>query len=59
MTSKNTTVSKKTTVELTNKEIKMIKNALNYYGDKLADTQGYSAGEKYWDLMEKFNTIKE
>ena len=53
MTSKNTTVSKKTTVELTNKEIEMIKKALNYYGDKLADTLGYSAGEKYWDLMEK------
>lgn len=49
----------KTEVKLTNKEIRMIKEALNYYGDKLADTRGFSAGEKYWDLMEKFNTIKE
>ena len=49
----------KTTVELTNKEKEMIKKALNYYGVKLVDTQGYSEGEKYWDLMNKFNTIKE
>lgn len=46
-------------VELTKKEIKMIKEALNYYGDEVADRQGYSSGEKYWDLMEKFNIIKE
>ena len=46
-------------VELTKKEIRMIKEALNYYGDEVADRQGYSSGEKYWDLMEKFNTIKE
>ena len=41
-------------VELTNEEVKMIANALSYYGDKIADTQGYSAGEKYWNLITKF-----
>ena len=46
----------KMTVELTSKEIRMIKDALDYYGDMVADTKGYSSGEKYWDLMEKFNT---
>lgn len=53
---KGKTTTKKTTVELTNKELAMIKESLNYYGDKLADTRGFSAGEKYWDLMEKFNS---
>lgn len=43
----------KITVELTSKEIKMIKEALDYYGDELADSQGYSVGEKYWVLKEK------
>lgn len=51
--------NKKITIELTNKEKEMIKKALNYYGDKLADTQGYSSGEPYWDLINKIDTIKE
>ena len=46
-------------VELTKKEAEMIKKALDYYGDKVADRKGYSHGEIYWDLMEKFNTEKE
>lgn len=42
------------TVKLTDEEKEMIKKALNYYGIRLADTQGYSAGEPYWDLMNRF-----
>lgn len=48
---------KKKTVELTNTEIKMITDALNYYGDEVADNQGYSSGERYWDLMNKLKEI--
>lgn len=50
----NTKTNTKVTVELTKKEIRMIKDALDYYGDMVADTKGYSSGEKYWDLMNKF-----
>lgn len=50
----NTKTNTKVTVELTKKEIRMIKDALDYYGGMVADTKGYSSGEKYWDLMNKF-----
>lgn len=40
--------------ELTDEEKEMIKKALNYYGDRLANTHGYSSGEPYWDLMNRF-----
>ena len=40
--------------ELTDDEKEMIKKALNYYGTRLADTEGYSSGEPYWDLMNRF-----
>ena len=43
------------TKELTNKEKQMIYKALNYYGDFLANKIGYSTGEEYWNLMQKFN----
>ena len=43
-------------VELTAKEQSMIRAALDYYGDSLADSEGYSSGEKYWDLKEKLDT---
>ena len=36
-------------------EIDLIKKALNYYGDKIADSQGYSNGEPYWDLIAKID----
>lgn len=42
------------TPKLTTIEKDMIKSALIYFGDKLADAQGYSEGEKYWDLAKKF-----
>lgn len=41
--------------ELTKEEKEMIKKALNYYGIRLADTEGYSSGEPYWDLMNRFS----
>lgn len=40
-------------LRLTSKEKEMINKALDYYGDKLADSQGYSSGEKYWNLANK------
>lgn len=40
--------------ELTDEEKEMIKKALDYYGNRLADTEGYSSGEQYWDLMNRF-----
>lgn len=45
--------------KLTRKEKKMVKKALDYYGDILADTIGYSAGEKYWDLINKFQNKRK
>lgn len=53
---KGKTTTKKITIELTDKELAMIKESLNYYGDRVADTKGYGSGEKYWDLVEKLNS---
>lgn len=47
-------VSKVDSDELTGEEKEMIKKALNYYGNRLADTEGYSSGEPYWNLMSRF-----
>ena len=44
-------------ISLTLSEAKLIAGALNYAGDKAADVNGYSAGEKYWDLCTKFQRI--
>ena len=44
-------------ITLTLSEAKLIAGALNYVGDKAADANGYSAGEKYWDLCTKFQKI--
>lgn len=38
---------------LTEEEKKLILTALNHFGDYVAERQGYSSGEKYWDLAEK------
>lgn len=46
-------------VELTNKEIMLVREALDCYGDEVADSQGYTSGEKYWNLMHKFSTDKK
>lgn len=45
---------KKITVSVTISEAKCIAEALNYFGDKIADSRGYSAGEKYWDISDKY-----
>ena len=44
-----------TSIPLTDKEKEMINHALNAYGCKLADSQGYNAAEPYWNLMHKFS----
>lgn len=48
-------IANEVTVTLTVEEMQMIKEALNHYGDRKADTHGYSLGEPYWDLMNKLN----
>lgn len=45
-------------VALTKDEIELIKKSLNEMGDRLADREGYSSGEKCWDLKEKLETIE-
>lgn len=42
-------------VELTDEEITLIKNSLDFYGVRMAETVGYSAGEVYWDLMNEID----
>lgn len=45
-------------LQLSAKEVDMICESLNYYGDKVADSVGYSSGEKYWDLMNRIKCNK-
>lgn len=49
-----TTSTEKYMYEITDEERTLIKQALDFYGDYIADRVGYSSGEKYWDLMNKF-----
>lgn len=44
-------------IQLTTEEKGLIAKALDFAGDRVADTQGYSAGEKFWELKEKFKPI--
>ena len=46
-------------VILTRDEIKNIKEALDVMGDRLADREGYSSGEAYWDLKEKLEAYSD
>lgn len=46
-------------LQLTAEEKGLIAKALDAMGDKVADTQGYSSGEPYWDLKEKFEVKRE
>lgn len=39
-------------IELTKNEMEMLFKALDFYGDKVADSQGYSSAEPYWDLKD-------
>ncbi len=43
-------------LQLSVKEKELVVKALDAMGDRVADTEGYSSGEKYWDLKEKFET---
>lgn len=45
-------------VILTKDEIDKLIHALDAMGDRMADREGYSAGEKYWDLKEKLEQIE-
>lgn len=38
-------------------KIKMIVKALEYYGNRKADTEGYSSGEKYWDIAREISDL--
>ena len=40
-------------VKLSKEEVNLIVNALDKYGDIVADRIGYSSGEKYWDIKDK------
>lgn len=44
-------------VSLSHDELNLIVKALDAVGDRLADKKGYSAGEKYWDLKEKLESV--
>ena len=46
-------------VPLTKEEITLIKKSLDLTGDRLADREGYSSGEKYWDLKQKFEAFEK
>jgi len=46
-------------VDLTIQELDMIKKSLDVMGDQMADREGYSAGEEYWDLKEKLSSYKK
>lgn len=47
------------TVELSKEEITMIAGSLDYFGDKIADCEGYSKGLKYWELCAKIRKLNE
>lgn len=42
------------TIQLTEYEKGLVAKALDFYGDRVADAVGYSAGEEYWDLKARF-----
>lgn len=45
-------------VILTKNEMDKLILALDVMGDRMADREGYSAGEDYWDLKEKLEKLK-
>lgn len=45
-------------ITLTKQELDMITASLDVMGDRLADREGYSSGEGYWDLKEKLSSQK-
>lgn len=46
-------------VSLTKDEIALVKQSLDMMGDRLADKEGYSSGEKCWDLKQKLEAFEK
>jgi len=46
-------------VFLSRDELNLIVKALDSVGDRVADKEGYSSGEKYWDLKEKLEKVAD
>lgn len=46
-------------VIVTEDEMDMLIQSLDVMGDRMADREGYSAGEDYWDLKETLEQIQE
>lgn len=45
-------------VIVTKNELDKLVQALDVMGDRMADREGYSSGEEYWDLKEKLECIE-
>lgn len=43
---------------VTKSELNKLVQALDVMGDRMADREGYSAGEEYWDLKEKLESLE-
>lgn len=43
-------------INLSAEKIEMICNALNHYGQNVANSIGYSEGEKYWNLIDEIKS---
>lgn len=48
-----------TMISLNQRELDLVKTALDAMGDRVADREGYSSGEAYWDLKEKISSCSE
>lgn len=40
-------------------EMNMLIHSLDVMGDRMADREGYSSGEDYWDIKEKLEQLQE
>ena len=40
-------------ISVSGRELEIIKKALDMTGDRIADSEGYSSGQEYWNLKEK------
>lgn len=45
-------------LQLTEHEKMLVAKALDVMGDKVANSEGYSSGEEYWSLADKFKTVE-
>lgn len=46
-------------VSLSRDEFELIIKALDVVGDRMADREGYSSGEQFWDLKEKLEKVAD